>query len=84
MVQNIHILYVIVVAEIPSGKVNYAKRMAQGYLRSVGMGDYAPKTNNKVREPESSSNTTKSPTDNFTNSRWKRMEDQDSEFDFDI
>ena len=33
-------------------KVGYAKRMAQGYLRSVGMGEFTPKTGSNRRHTE--------------------------------
>ena len=62
-------------------KVNYARRMAQGYLKSVGMGDYTPKASNfsKVKLSEQSSNSLKS-----SPNKWKKRDDQDKEFDFDI
>ncbi len=58
--------------------------MAQGYLKSVGMGDFTPKTSNysRVKIPEHS-NSTGTPATKLP-SRWESNEDQDKEFDFDI
>eukprot|EP00731_Ephydatia_muelleri_P031921 Em0023g428a len=61
-------------ASVPSSdtqennKKNYAKKMAQGYQRSVGMGEFTPKRDSY--HPDTSSKTTK----------WKRRDSD--EFDF--
>ena len=53
-------------------KVGYAKKMAQGYLRSVGIGQYTPRRSSYVKE-DSVDNEHKT-------AHWKKF-DQD-EFDF--
>jgi len=67
-------------------KVNYAKRMAQGYLKSVGMGDYTPQTSgySKVKISEQSLNSVKGSPNKPSSSLWRKQDDQDKEFDFDI
>lgn len=54
-----------------SEKVGYAKKMAQGYLRSVGIGQYTPKRSSYIKEEGDSEHKT---------THWKKP-DQD-EFDF--
>ena len=64
-----------------SEKVSYAKRMAQGYLKSVGMGDWTPKINapNDTRTQPSSTKTESA--DSFTSNKWSSIDD-DQDFDF--
>jgi hypothetical protein len=56
-------------------KVDYAKSMARGYLRSVGSGEYTPQqqTYVKTSEPEP-------PTERGKATKWKRTDSD--EFDF--
>ena len=56
-----------------SEKVDYAKNMAKGYLRSVGSGEYAPPEHNYVKDPQP-------PTEKGKVTKWKRMDSD--EFDF--
>ena len=58
-----------------SDKVDYAKSMARGYLRSVGSGEYAPQQHAYVKtsEPEP-------PTEKGKATKWKRTDSD--EFDF--
>lgn len=60
--------------ELPHEKVSYAKRMAQGYLKSMGMGEFTPKSDMYSKE---------STTAGQQRARWKKMDD-DQEFEFDI
>ena len=53
-------------------KVGYAKKMAQGYLRSVGIGQYTPKRSSYIKEEEHGGE--------HKATHWKKL-DQD-EFDF--
>ena len=53
----------------PNVKLNYAKRMAQGYLKSEGLGVYTPKTTGYVKESKSDE----------SQSQWKKV---DNENDF--
>jgi hypothetical protein len=55
-----------------SDKVNYAKTMAKGYLRSVGIGEYTPQGDSYCRDPESPAEEGKT--------KWKRTDSD--EFDF--
>ena len=57
----------------PTEKVNYAKRMAKGYLRSVGIGEYTPKRDSYLRDPDS-------PKEEGKVTKWKRTDSD--EFDF--
>lgn len=69
-----------------SEKVSYAKRMAQGYLKSVGMGEWTPKINT---QPDSTKNRqaslpNKAESGNAADamsSKWKNFDD-DQDFDF--
>ena len=54
-------------------KINYAKTMAKGYLRSVGIGEYTPQRDSYCRDPES-------PTETGRVAKWKRTDSD--EFDF--
>ena len=54
--------------------------MAQGYLKSVGMGEFTPKSDMYSKEQEYS----RAPNDSQSSvARWKKMDD-DHEFEFDI
>ena len=58
-------------------KISYAKKMAQGYLKSVGMGEFTPKSKEEQEYP-------RAPNDSQSSvARWKKMDD-DHEFEFDI
>ena len=60
--------------------------MAEGYLRSMGMGEFTPKSDmySKEEAKHSKSDTSSSRSDSVTRvTKWKRMDD-DQEFDFDI
>ena len=66
-------------------KVGYAKKMAQGYLRSVGMGEYTPSTSMYSKHQEvKPSNSNASNTSSSTTTRWKRVDSDDQEFEFDV
>ena len=70
--------------------MDYAKSMAQGYLRSVGSGEYAPPEGNYIKEPLQSpeGNYIKEPLQSHTDTtavteqatKWKRTDSD--EFDF--
>ena len=62
--------------ETPSEKVGYAKKMAEGYLKSMGMGEFTPKTDMYSKQEAVKSDSSKV-------TRWKRLDD-DHEFEFDI
>lgn len=53
--------------------------MAQGYLRSVGMGEFTPKTDMYSKEQSKP----EPPPKTSTTTRWKKLDD-DLEFEFDI
>ena len=57
-----------------NNKVQYAKKMAQGYLQSVGIGQYTPQQSGYVRDNTG--------LEEGKSRRWKKV-DQD-EFDFDV
>lgn len=62
-------------------KVSYAKRMAQGYLRSVGIGEFTPKSDGySKQETPLSPPAAAAPA---APARWKKL-DNDQEFEFDI
>ena len=70
----------------PNDKVSYAKRMANGYLKSVGIGEYTPKTNNCYSKygtngPTHSDDSQKLSTSAAT-ARWKRPNNGDDDFNF--
>ncbi len=46
----LHVLHTVPVVTVSGEKVGYAKKMAQGYLKSVGSGDYTPKYSAYTRE----------------------------------
>ena len=55
----------------PDEKVSYAKRMAQGYLRSVGMAEYTPKTSGYTKQSQAD--------ESHAKQTWKKVDD---DFDF--
>lgn len=57
--------------------MNYAKKMAEGYLKSMGMGEFTPKTDMYSRQEKTTSDSSKV-------TKWKRLDDDDQEFEFDI
>ena len=72
-----------------SEKVSYAKRMAQGYLRSMGMGEWTPKasappdTAKSKQATTSPVHTTKQAETGVTpKSRNNGVDDDDQDFDF--
>ena len=72
-----------------SEKVSYAKRMAQGYLRSMGMGEWTPKVSAsdtaKSKQASSATSTTKQQAESgiaaVPKSR-NNVTDDDQDFDF--
>ena len=66
-----------------SDKVNYAQKMAKGYLRSVGSGEYTPQKDSYTKDPQKDSYTKDppdTPSDNTKPTKWKRNDSD--EFDF--
>ena len=64
-----------------SEKVSYAKRMAQGYLKSVGMGEWTPKINTSNSTSSKPSPTKTDSVDSFMANKWNSFDD-DQDFDF--
>ena len=62
-------------------KVSYAKRMAQGYLKSVGMGEWTPKINTPNNASTKLSPTKTESVDSFVANKWNSIDD-DQDFDF--
>ena len=57
-------------------KVQYAKKMAQGYLQSVGIGQYTPQLSGYVRDNTG--------VEEGKPRRWKKLDQDQDEFDFDV
>ena len=57
-------------------KVQYAKKMAQGYLQSVGIGQYTPQQSGYVRDNTG--------VEKGKPRRWKKLDQDQDEFDFDV
>lgn len=58
--------------------------MAQGYLKSVGMGEFTPKSDMYAKEQEKQpAGTSAAMQHSVAPSKWKKLDD-DQEFDFDI
>lgn len=62
--------------------MSYAKRMSQGYLKSVGMGEYTPKNDSYVKE-QVPPRSPRSPNRGTRSSRWKMKQEDDGDFEFD-
>ena len=69
--------------ETKNEKVGYAKKMAQGYLRSMGMGEYTPSMSMYSKQEVKPSYSDASSTSSSA-ARWKRVEADDREFEFDV
>ena len=55
--------------------MHYAKKMAQGYLRSVGSGEYTPKYSGYAKEIKDGSGKP-------SHTHWKKADHEHDEFDF--
>jgi len=56
--------------------VQYAKKMAQGYLQSVGIGQYTPQLSGYIRDNTG--------VEEGKPRRWKKLDQDQDEFDFDV
>ena len=68
-------------------KVSYAKRMAQGYLRSMGMGEWTPKSQQQHEDDAKNKQASPSRAEPVNTvivaSKWKNIDDDDDhDFDF--
>jgi len=56
--------------------VRYAKKMAQGYLRSVGIGEFTPQRSSYSRDETGGAE--------GRPNRWRKVDHDQDEFDFDV
>lgn len=64
----------------PDDKVSYAKRMANGYLKSVGIGEYTPKMNKYGTNGPTHSEDSQKLSTSAATARWKKPNDDDFNF----